>query len=69
MTEKKITITIDAQGGIFADAENFTGTGCLKEMEALLEGITPGVVDVKRKRESGADNMTVNRNVSVEKKA
>lgn len=39
MKEQTITIEIDADGRLTADAEGFSGDTCLKELEKLLEGL------------------------------
>ncbi len=52
MKEQKITIEIDAQGGITADAEGFSGDACLKDLEKLLDGLG-SLREVQRKPEAG----------------
>ena len=37
MQKQKITIEIDSEGKLSADAEGFTGDTCIKELEKLLE--------------------------------
>jgi hypothetical protein len=49
MKEQRITIDIDAEGRISADAEGFEGDLCLKELEKLLEGCTSAWEQVERK--------------------
>lgn len=53
MKEQKIVIEIDHEGRISADAEGFTGDACLKDLERLLEGLSPGAPEVERKPEAG----------------
>jgi hypothetical protein len=36
--EEKITITIREDGKLTADADNFSGDVCMKELQKLLEG-------------------------------
>ena len=49
MKEQRITIAIDAEGRITADAEGFSGDACLRELDRLLEGLAPGTASVDRK--------------------
>nr|MDO8115646.1 hypothetical protein [Candidatus Sigynarchaeota archaeon] len=48
--EETITIIINEDGVITADAEDFTGDICLKELQKLLEGF-PGFEETDRKPE------------------
>lgn len=54
MREQRITVTIDDIGRISADAEGFTGDLCLKDLERLLDGLSPGTVQLQRKPDAGA---------------
>ncbi|MEZ4300809.1 MAG: DUF2997 domain-containing protein [Polyangiaceae bacterium] len=42
MKEHRITIEIDQEGQIVADAEGFSGDLCLKDLTRLLEGLGAG---------------------------
>lgn len=42
MKEQRITVEIDREGRITADAEGFTGDACLRDLERLLDGLSPG---------------------------
>ena len=46
MKEQRIVIEIDEEGRIRADADGFAGDTCLRELEKLLEGLSPGVLSV-----------------------
>ncbi|TNE43162.1 MAG: DUF2997 domain-containing protein [Deltaproteobacteria bacterium] len=39
MKEQRISIEIDEEGRISADADGFTDDKCIEELEALLEGL------------------------------
>lgn len=54
MKEQRITIEIDADGRITADAEGFHGDACLQELERLLDGLATGVAAVERKPDAAA---------------
>lgn len=54
MKEQRITVDIDPDGSITADADGFTGDACLRELERLLEGLGPGKPPVKRKPDAAA---------------
>lgn len=41
MKEQRITIEIEADGRLSADAEGFAGDLCLKDLDRLLEGLGP----------------------------
>jgi len=58
MKEQRITIEIDAEGRISADAEGFTGNACLRDLERLLEGLAPGTATIDRKPDAGAKATT-----------
>ncbi|GAB4315607.1 MAG: hypothetical protein Kow0069_17460 [Promethearchaeota archaeon] len=64
MKEEKITILIDEDGRIEADAENFTGEVCLKELEDILQGL-PEIDDTDRKPEYYVKDAKVTRKTSV----
>jgi hypothetical protein len=49
MKEQRITIEIDAEGRLSADAEGFERDLCLKELEKLLEGCASAWEHVERK--------------------
>lgn len=54
MKEQHITIEIDAEGRITADAEGFSGDACLKDLERLLDGLATGITAVDRKPDTAA---------------
>ena len=54
MKEQRITIEIDAEGRITADAEGFGGDACLQELQRLLEGLATGVATIERKPDAAA---------------
>lgn len=58
MKEQRITIEIDHEGRIIADAEGFTGDACIKDLERLLEGLSPGTATVTRKPDAGTARVT-----------
>lgn len=68
MKEQLITIKIDHEGRISADAEGFTGDTCLKDLERLLEGLAPGTATVDRKPDAGNARVTTTRTQGVGKK-
>ncbi|MCL2823167.1 MAG: DUF2997 domain-containing protein [Polyangiaceae bacterium] len=49
MKENRIVIDISHEGKITADAEGFTGDACLRDLERLLDGLSPGKSTVDRK--------------------
>ena len=53
MKEQRITVDIDREGKITADAEGFTGDACMKELERLLEGLASPPEEVTRKAAAG----------------
>lgn len=53
MKEQRITIEIDNEGRITADADGFTDGVCLRDLERLLEGLSPGTSTVARKPDAG----------------
>lgn len=68
MKEQRITVEIGRDGQITADAEGFSGDACLRDLERLLEGLSPGAVTVERKPEAGAGRVTAARSQPVGKK-
>jgi hypothetical protein len=68
MKEQRITIEIDREGRITADADGFSGDACLHELERLLEGLAPGKATLERKPESGHSNTTAARTQSLGRK-
>lgn len=53
MKEQILIITISSEGAISADAEGFSGDTCLKELDKLLEGLSPGTAKLDRKPDAG----------------
>lgn len=53
MKEQRITVEIDGEGRITADAEGFSGDACLAEIERLLDGLSAGMASVDRKADEG----------------
>ena len=53
MKEQKLVITISSEGAISADAEGFSGDTCLKELDKLLAGLSPGNACIDRKPDAG----------------
>ncbi len=49
MKEHRITVEIDADGHITADAEGFSGDACIKDLEKLLAALTTGEPEIERK--------------------
>lgn len=68
MKEQRITIEIDHEGRITADADGFSGDTCLRELERLLEGLAPGTATIERKPDAGTAQVTTTRTQSVGKK-
>lgn len=68
MKEQRITVEIDHEGRITADAEGFTGEACLRDLERLLEGLSPGIATLSRKPDAGARRITTTRTQTVGKK-
>ena len=54
MKEQRIVIEIDADGGLSADAEGFSGDACLKDLEKLLADVAGFAAHIERKPEAGA---------------
>lgn len=68
MKERRITVEIDRDGRLKADAEGFSGDACLRELERLLEGLSPGTATLERKPDAGTARVTSVRTQRVEKK-
>lgn len=68
MKEQRITIEINHDGRIIADAEGFTGDACIKDLERLLEGLAPGTATVARKPDAGTGRVMTTRTQGVGKK-
>ena len=68
MKEQKIIIDIDHLGRITADAEGFSGDACLKDLERLLEGLSPAVATLDRKPDAGTGRVTTTRHQTQGKK-
>lgn len=49
MKEQRITIDIDAQGRLTADADGFEGDVCMQDLERLLDGLSAPRNSVQRK--------------------
>ncbi len=69
MKEQRITIEIDAQGRISADAEGFTGDACLKDLERILEGLASGRATLERKSDTREARVTTLRSQSIGRKS
>lgn len=69
MKEQKIVVEIDHEGRIIADAEGFTGDACLKELERLLDGLSPGAPTVARKSDPKVAMVTSARTQTAGKKS
>jgi hypothetical protein len=61
MKEQRLTVEIDQDGRMTADADGFSGDACLKELEKLLEGLAPGTASIARKPDTGAARTAVQR--------
>lgn len=68
MKEQRITIEIDPNGRIAADADGFSGETCLREIERLLDGLAPGTAKVDRKPDTGTARVTATRTQTLGKK-
>jgi biopolymer transport protein ExbD len=53
MKEQRITIEIDAEGKVSADAEGFSGDQCVQELSKLLAGLSAPRERVDRKPDTG----------------
>lgn len=54
MKERRITIDIDGEGRLSADAEGFEGNQCIQELQKLLEGFAADWEHVERKPDATA---------------
>ena len=54
MKEQRITVSIDPEGRIAADAEGFAGGACLQELDRLLDGIAGTAASSARKPDHAA---------------
>lgn len=68
MKEQRITIEINHEGKITADAEGFSGDACLRDLERLLEGLAPGTAAVDRKADDGTVRRTTTKTQGLGKK-
>jgi Protein of unknown function (DUF2997) len=66
--EHRITIEINRDGKITADAEGFSGDACLHDLERLLDGLAPGVATADRKSDEGTLQRATTRTQDVGKK-
>jgi len=66
MKEQRITVEIDAEGKLTADAHGFTGGTCLKELENLLDGLAAPCIAVTRKSETSDARVVSERRVSAQ---
>lgn len=69
MKEQKIVVEIEHDGRITADAEGFSGDACLKELERLLDGLSPGTPTITRKADPKVAMVTSARTQTVGKKS
>lgn len=67
MKEQRITLTIDPDGRIVADADGFTGGACLQELDRLLEGVV-GTSTARARKPDAAVATTTARRVTAGKK-
>lgn len=58
MKENRITVEIDEQGRITADAAGFEGETCLAELDKLLGGLAATTSAVKKKPEAFRHRVT-----------
>lgn len=49
MKETKIVVDISAEGGLSVEASGFEGDACLKQLEALLDGLATAPQTLTRK--------------------
>lgn len=68
MKEQRITIEINQDGQMTADAEGFSGDACLRDLEKLLEGLAPAMASVERKPDAGTARIQSMNTVTVGKK-
>lgn len=64
MKEQRITIEIDREGKVTADAEGFSGDACLADLTRLLEGMASERERADRKPQSGGARVAEARTVS-----
>jgi hypothetical protein len=69
MKEQRITIEIDHQGQISAESEGFSGDTCLRELERLLEGLSPGTATLERKPDTSPARLKAAQTQTTGKKA
>ena len=69
MKEQRITIRIDREGGITADAEGFSGDTCLTDLERLLEGLGAEPAMVERKPDTKTGKVRTTRTQTLGKKS
>ncbi len=69
MKEQRITIEIDQNGRISAEAEGFSGHACLKDLDLLLEGLAPGKATLVLKTDPGATHVAATHTQGVGKKS
>jgi hypothetical protein len=55
----KIVIEINQKGEITAKAEGFTGGACLKEIQAIMDGLNLGGADITHTGGGGADDQNI----------
>ena len=58
MKEQRISIEIDGEGRLSAEAEGFTGNACIKDLEKLLEGLAVAWEHVEEKRDGKTSQLT-----------
>lgn len=68
MKEQRITIEIDPEGRITADAEGFSGDACIRDLDRLLDGLSPGTASLERKPDAQSGRVVKGRVQSVGKK-
>jgi hypothetical protein len=69
MKEKRITIEIDANGKMTADAEGFSGDACLRDLDKLLDGLTAGAATIERKPEAHTAQISAKKTITVGRKS
>jgi hypothetical protein len=68
MKEQRITIEIDPDGRITADADGFSGDACIRDLERLLDGLAAGTATVERKPDAGKALVASTRSQTVGRK-
>lgn len=53
MKERRIAITIGADGALSAEADGFEGDACLDALDALLQDLASGPATIERKPDAG----------------